>query len=100
MTKSRVEILNDLGNIRFYYSHKSNLDSCDLLSSFLPIVSLYDNLMRECQNLKLIDLYKSLYHDNNSLTSLSILWDYSTKHLSRLHNALINYIEKKLHEED
>ena len=90
---SRVQILDELEQVRYYYSRKRDLFNSNLVGIFLPIVSKYDNAISGCSNIKLIDLYKLVYQENNTLSSACIIMGMCRKRITSLHTELIHFFE-------
>ena len=93
---SRNDILRDLLLIKHYYSRKKDLFQTDLVVSFLPIVSKYDTAISNCPNIKLVDLYKCVYQDNYTLSSVAVEWGICRRKVTELHNELLRYFSEVL----
>lgn len=96
MSDLRGQIVDELNNVRYYYSHLKEFENNNLLSGFLPIVSKYDNLINSCSDIKLVDIYFKLYHCDNNLTSLSIILSVSLGTVKVLYNKLLDFFVSNL----
>ena len=91
------EIKNDLKNIRYYYSRRNTLDKSlnDIgVTEVLKKIEKYNQLICGAPA-RLIDIYYSLYHENNTQDSLACKLGYTPAYVYRLNKKLIDYLYAK-----
>lgn len=95
---TKVEVRNDLKEIRYYYAMKDLFDRSSQTVKPLAIVQKVEKYNTAMQNApaKLYVLYVSLYVNNNTQSALAAEWQFSADYLKELNNKLIEYLQSTL----
>lgn len=91
------EIRNDLKQIRYYYyTNKEDLERCMKETGnvvFLKLVEKYNSAITTA-DIRLYNLYVSLYMDSHTQDSLAKKWGYTTEHVQRMHKKLLLFFQQ------
>lgn len=95
---TKVEVRNDLKEIRYYYAMKDLFDRSSQTVKPLAIVQKVDRYNTAMQNApaKLYILYVSLYVNNNTQAVLAEEWQLTPDYMKELNNKLIEYLQSTL----
>lgn len=97
---TKLELLKDLKEIRYYYSRKETFDEVESElgeNAVVDKVKKYNAVMKTAP-IKIYDLYIELYMRNNTQESLADKWGYSTVYIKKLNARLYQFLQENLSE--